>query len=46
MSDLASTGADLTHLDRYFLVIVRPQGYDTSITYLNKVGTSRWGIVP
>ena len=44
MSDYSLTGADLTHLDQYFLVIVRSQGHDTSITYLNIIGTSGWGI--
>ena len=38
------TGADLTHLDQYFLVIVRSQGHVTSITFLNIIGTSGWGI--
>ena len=46
MFDLIVTGADLTHLDQCFLVIVRPQGHDASITYLNIFGISRWEIFP
>ena len=37
-----STGADLTHLDQCFLVIVSPQGFATNITHLNITDTERW----
>ena len=40
-----STGADLTHLDQCFLVIVSPQGFATNITHLNITDTEWWGFV-